>query len=143
MMQAFAYRHLVPARELQVAVIGRSRPRSTFARVLDPAPIKIPAGGTAHVRINVPATTFSGKVDLELSDPPEGIAMQKVSVGTGNSELLVASDAAKVQLGRRGNLIVNAFAEASPANGKQKAAPNRRRIPTATLPAIPFEIVEP
>jgi hypothetical protein len=143
MMQAFAYRHLVPARELQAAVIGRARPRATFARILDPTPIKIPAGGTAHVRIEVPSNTPFGKVELELSDPPAGIAMQRISVGGGNSELLLASDAAKVQPGMRGNLIVNAFVENAAANAKQKAAPNRRRASAGSLPAIPFEITEP
>jgi len=143
MMQAFAYRHLVPARDLEAAVIGWSRPRASFARILDETPIKIPAGGAAHVRIDIPPNTFFGKVELELNDPPVGIAMQKVSLGAGASELLLASDGDKVKPGMRGNLIVNAFAENPTANPKQKAAPNRRRPPIGALPAIPFEITEP
>jgi hypothetical protein len=48
MMQAFAYRHLVPVQELRVAVIGRSQPRDA-ARVLSATPAGIPAGGTARI----------------------------------------------------------------------------------------------
>lgn len=140
MMQAFAYRHLVPAQEWEAAVIGRFRARAGFARIMDELPIKIPAGGTAHVQVSVPANTFFGKVELELSDPPEGIAMQRVAVANGTSELLLACDAAKIKPGTRGNLIVNAFVETSAANPNKKANANRRRAPAGSLPAIPYEI---
>ena len=47
-MQAFAYRHLVPAKELRLAALERGLPR---VRILSPTPVMIPAGGTARVRI--------------------------------------------------------------------------------------------
>ncbi len=43
MMQAFEYRHLVPAEELEVAVSGRYSLRAT-AKLLSESPLKIPAG---------------------------------------------------------------------------------------------------
>jgi hypothetical protein len=142
MMQAFAYRHLVPAQDLEVAVVGRARPRGAV-RLLAAGPVKIPAGGTARVQVGLPTTTASGKVQLELSDPPDGIALREVAPAGEGSELVLACDAAKVKPGLEGNLIVNAFAENAPAPGKQKAPPNRRRASLGTLPAIPFEVVAP
>ena len=44
-MQAFAYRHLVPAKELDVAVSGRFMNRMPL-KILSATPVKIPAGGT-------------------------------------------------------------------------------------------------
>jgi hypothetical protein len=49
MMQAFAYRHLVPAQELKVAVWTR-RVSGLAATILGKTPVHIPAGGTVRVR---------------------------------------------------------------------------------------------
>jgi hypothetical protein len=140
MMQAFAYRHLVPAQDLKVAVSGRIGGRAS-ARVLSQTPVKIPAGGTARVQVAVPTGMFMGEIQLELSDPPEGIDIQKVSPSPRGTEIVLHSDAAKVKPGLKGNLIVSAFTERTPAAGDDKAKAVRRRIPLGTLPAIPFEVV--
>ncbi len=140
MMQAFAYRHLVPAKELKVAVAGRGMLRAGV-RVLGDTPVKIPAGGTARVRLDAPARAFADRLQLELSDAPEGITIQNVSPSREGTEIVLQSDAAKVKPGLKGNLIVNAFAERPAAAGKGKAQGVQRRAPVATLPAIPFEVV--
>jgi len=140
-MQAFFYRHLVTANHLEAMLIGRSRPRAPVAQILDEMPVRIPAGGEAHVSVRLPPNLFFAKVELELNDPPAGVAMQKVSSnGGGVSELLLAADAVKAKPGTRGNLIVTAFMDNPGAAGKGKAATNRRRVAAGTLPAIPFEI---
>jgi len=140
MMQAFAYRHLVPAKDLKVAVSGRWMSR-TAVRILSETPVRIPAGGTARVQVGVPTSTFLGEVQIELSEPPEGIDIQKVSPSRQGTEIVLHSDAAKVKPGLKGNLIFNAFTERSPASGDDKAKAVKRRIPLGTLPAIPFEVV--
>jgi hypothetical protein len=140
MMQAFAYRHLVPAQEMRVAVSGRGMPRQVV-RILGPMPVKIPAGGTARVQVGMPANGVFGRLQLELSEPPEGISIASVSPARAGSEIVLQGDAAKVKPGLKGNLIVNAFADRPPESGKDKAKANRRRAPLGTLPAIPFEIV--
>ncbi len=140
MMQAFAYHHLVPAQELQAAVIGRPRPRATFQR---PDLVRLPAGGSVRVPLSRALAAFFGKAQFELSQPPDGIVLRDVVSADQDSELVLACDAAKAKPGLAGNLIVNAFAEnAQPAAGK-KAPANRRRFPIGTLPAIPFEVVAP
>ena len=140
MMQAFAYRHLVPAKELMVTSSGR-RTQKDALRILTETPVKIPAGGTARVQVGVPTNTPMGKVQLELSDPPEGIAIRSVSPVPEGAEIVLQSDARKVKPGMQGNLIVNATVEGTAAPGNEKAQGNRRRMPTVTLPAVPFEIV--
>ncbi|MBI5387386.1 MAG: PPC domain-containing protein [Verrucomicrobia bacterium] len=140
MMQAFAYRHLVPAKELEVAVIGRWTGRSAV-RILGATPLKIPAGGTARIGVGMPANNFLGKLHLELSEPPEGITIKDVAPMGRGTEIVLQSDATKAKPGLTGNLIVYAFAGNAPDAGKAKAQPNRRRAPLGALPAIPFEIV--
>ncbi len=138
MMQAFAYRHLVPAREFTVAVSGRGMPP---VRILSATPVKIPAGGTVRVRIGPVGPMFTNNFQLELSEPPEGVTLGAVVLGRGEAALELRCDAAKVKPGLKGNLIVNAFAGRPPATGRGQA--NNRRPAAGTLPTIPFEIVLP
>jgi hypothetical protein len=140
MMQAFFYRHLVPASDWRVAVTGAGR-KVAPVRILDEIPVKIPAGGTARVRIGTSRGLFAATAQLELSEPPEGLAVQGISPGRDGLEITLQSDAAKVKPGLKGNLIVNVFAAGAPASANQKTPVNRRRTPLGTLPAIPFEIV--
>ena len=138
MMQAFAYRHLVPAREFVVAVSERGKPRAQV-KILSATPIRIPVGGMARVHVGVAAETLRGKAQLELSDPPEGLTLKEVvPAKPWGTELVLQSDAAKAKAGLKGNLIVNVFAAKAGIAGKAQA--NRPRVPLSTLPAIPFEI---
>jgi hypothetical protein len=140
MMQAFAYRHLVPAKELKVAVSSRFAQRPV--RFLGETPVKIPAGGIARIQIDAPGRGFADRAQLELSEPPEGIGIKSVSPSRSGTEIVLECNAAKAKPGLAGNLIVNAFAARADAPGRgkpQAAAP--RRAPMGTLPAIPFEVV--
>ncbi len=139
MMQAFAYRHLVPAQDLKVTTIKRAAVRAPAA-ILSELPVKIPLGGTAQVRATMPPTRFFEKVQYELSEPPEGITLQSASSGPTGTDLVLQSDAAKTKPGLRGNLIVEVSGERAPGAGKAKA--NRQRVPLGVLPAIPYEVVK-
>ena len=141
-MQAFAYRHLVPAENLLVTASGRGSGRGPI-RILTDLPLKIPAGGTARLRVGVPADTAFGTIDLELSEPPDGIAIRDVSSDRSSTEIVLAGDAEKIKPGLQGNLIVNAFLTPKPRQAEEGPARTPRRVPLGSLPAIPFEIVEP
>jgi hypothetical protein len=141
MMQAFAYRHLVPAQELQVNVFGQ-RMFGTSAKILGELPVKIPAGGTARVRVAAPFARLADRFQFELGEPPEGIAVNTVSYGSEGLEISFRAEAGKTQPGLKGNLIVNVIAGRTPASaGKGKPPTPQRRAVVGALPAIPFEIV--
>jgi hypothetical protein len=142
MMQAFAYRHLVPAQDLKVAVTKRGATRAAL-KILSVQPVRIPAGGTAQVQVRTPAGKFLDSLQLELSDPPEGISIRDVSRAAQTTGIVLQADAAKVKAGLQGNLIVIAFTDRPQTRGNAKAPPNRRRILLGTLPAISFKIVGP
>ena len=140
MMQAFIYRHLVAVNELKVVVSGRTATNTSVA-ILSPLPVKIPSGGSAALRIGVPAGTAFDRVHLELDEPPDGITIEKESPGRQGTQILLNCDAGKIKPGLKGNLIVNAFALKSPETAKK--SPSRGRpTPLGMLPAIPFEIVD-
>ena len=136
MQQAFASHHLVPAKSLQVSVSGRLAATGQV-KIASTTPVKIPAGGTARVQITATVGEKARDLQLELSDPPAGITMKKVSASPEGAEIEFTSETGKVTVGEKGNLIVQSFAARTGAKGKP------RRIPLGALPAIPFEVVNP
>jgi Bacterial pre-peptidase C-terminal domain len=140
MMQAFAYRHLVPAKELLASVSGRFMGRAA-PKILGNMPVKIPMGGTVRVRIATPRGPFADRAQLELSEPPEGITLGNISATAEGVELTVRSDMAKTKPGLQGNLIVNVFPRLVASAQKAKKQTNQRRPSIGVLPAIPFEVV--
>jgi hypothetical protein len=143
MMQAFIYHHLVPAENFLAWISGtkpKTGPTKERGKAPSPAPptffedgpVKLPAGGTKRVQIATAGLRIPDRLTLQLDEPPEGITMQRVWSARGTVEIHLQTDAAKVEPGLKGNLIVGGF---------RPGARNRGR-PVATLPAIPFEIVE-
>jgi hypothetical protein len=152
-MQAFAYRHLVPAQELLLSVTGNARRRRPAARpgFATDMPVRIPAGGLAIVRLRMPAGVARplAGIHFELSDPPAGITlpdsvpMSELAELPEGPVLVLRSDAAAVRPGQRGNLIVTVVGEREAEPGQPPLPANRRRVALGTLPALPFEVVTP
>jgi hypothetical protein len=143
MMQAFAYRHLVPSKELAVSVNGPPRlfMRDAF-KIISATPVKIPSGGTVGVRVSAPAGALTERFKLELDNAPEGISLDSVSPIANGVELVVRCDAKKAKVGAEGNLICNMVPNnQAPAQNPKNPGNQPRRGVAATLPAIPFKIV--
>lgn len=136
MQQAFAYHHLVPAKELRVAVAGRLAATGQV-KIASEMPVKIPLGGSARIQITAAISEKPNMLEMELSDPPAGITLKHTSSSAEGAEIELASDASKVVAGEKGSLIVQTF---SARMGKTGTI---RRIPLGALPAIPFEIMGP
>ncbi len=139
MMQAFAYHHLVPAKEFTALVFSRGM-MNAWPRLLSSTPVRIPAGGTAQIEVSFPAGRFAENLQFELSDPPEGITLKNVSTDRGVAQLVFQHAGARKT--REGNLIVDAFMIRPAAQGRPALRANRTRFLLGTLPAVPFEVVE-
>jgi hypothetical protein len=143
MMQAFAYRHLVPADSLKVTVLGRGGTRLP-ARIMGSKIARLPAGGSARVQVALPPMKAFQNVQLELSEPPDGLSLRDAAIGETGAEFVIEADASKVKPGLRGNLIVTVSGERVPPQRANQPPPAaRRRVPIAVLPAVPFEISPP
>jgi len=138
MMQAFFYRHLVPVKDWAIAVTGRAgaKPPVQLARE---ERLRLLAGGTAQLRATAPGKP-PAEIRVELSEPPDGFSVQKVSAEGDGVAVVVYADAAKVKAGQKGNLIFNVFSE-QPILSEGKPTGRTRRTPVGLLPAVPFEIV--
>ena len=143
MMQAFAYRHLVPADSLKMTVLARGGTRMP-ARIVGSEAARMPAGGSTRVQVTLPPMKNFENIQLELSEPPDGLSLRDVAIGETGAEFVLEADASKVKPGLRGNLIVTVSGERVPPQRANQPPPAaRRRVPIATLPAIPFEISPP
>ena len=141
MMQAFAYHHLVPAKNWTVFVTGQ--------------------------KSNLPAIQFplerSGRLAVERRrrDPLDGLlACQRraarhppgseraagravgegLPIGGGRVALTVAADPAKVKAGLKGTFVFQAFREWTSTSPDGKTT-STQRAPLGFLPAVPFEVV--
>lgn len=138
MMQAFAYRHLVPARALMVAVAGRVPPRLRMP-VIGAMPLRIVLGGAGTLSVGMPPNPPQGRLRLQLKDAPDGISLRTPSPLPGLAAVAIDCDSAKVRPGMSGNLILEAYLVR--AAGKGKGAGDGEAVFLDTLPAIPFVIV--
>lgn len=139
MMQAFAYRHLVPAQIL----LGDLHPgEKRILRILSPTPIRIPSDGSTQLQIAVVAgkQRFEA-LEAELVNPPPGVSLETASVNLDRMTLTLRCDASKVRLGQQGNLLIQLHASRA-AKNQPKAAKSRPNtgLSLGYLPAVPYEI---
>jgi hypothetical protein len=158
MMQAFAYKHLVPAQDLKVAIVdnfrfqgrprdwergpgGQRRPYPEPMKLLGEQPVAIPVGGSTEVRVvGPPLGGGSAEVRVELSDPPAGFSVKSVSRIDRGLAIVLSCDADKARPGLKGNLIANVFQVWTRTEKDGRTRTNRWLM--AILPAIPFEVVK-
>jgi hypothetical protein len=122
MMQAFEYRHLVPASELKLAMAGSYKIVGP-PKILGDLPVKLPVGGTARVRFAAPTLFFANRPRFELRGAPEGVTLKNVAPSRDGGEIVLQCDA-KTKPGQKGSLTIATQA------GK------------TALPPIPFETVQ-
>jgi len=147
MMQAYYYHHLVVAQEWLVDIIGRGQAAIPF-KPRDQKEVKLPSGGTVETHFVGPHGPQMQTVQMTLSEPPDGLSIQKVSLSDTGVDVVFRADAAKLKPGWKGNAIIEATVERAvqaPAAGAKaaaaKAVPATRRVSLGMLPAVPIEIV--
>jgi hypothetical protein len=136
LMQAFIYRHLVPAEGSLLCVLGPAEPFTVG--MVSSHSVKIPSGGQVCLPVTIPNSTPWGAVELSLSDPPPGISITNSQQG-----IVFRSDARTDKPGLKGNLIVNVYAYRDPETMKGRGQRKKPHRLLTALPAIPFEIVAP
>ncbi|MCP4642943.1 MAG: hypothetical protein GY851_21030 [bacterium] len=136
-MQAFLWRHLVPAEQL-VAAVKRTR-KSPPVRLASSDPVRLTKGGSAEVRVKTPASAILKDVRLELSEPPEGVTLSDVKVIPEGGLAFMLEASKDAPEGFADNLIVQAFVE--PSEEAKASGRPVQRTNAGVLPAIPFEIV--
>ena len=108
--------------------------------ILSEQPVRIPVGGTVEVQVRM-GWSRNGQIQVELSDPPEGITVDRVSWTERGLALVLRGDAAKAKPKLKGNLMANAFLQTTVTEKDGKTREVRNLI--GPLPALPFEVVKP
>ncbi len=139
-MQAFLYRHMVPADICMAAVTGGSR-RAQSLRVTNDLPIQIPSGGTTTVHVTFPANSRGDKISLELDQPPTGISIGEITQSRSSVTFELHADAALTPTDNVNNLIIVIIMEITRNSNNDKSKQETRRISLGVLPAIPIDIV--
>jgi hypothetical protein len=163
-MQAFLWRHLVPAKDLLAASATGFMTLASLQDAKD-APLVLRRGQEIEVRIHSPRIHTQEDVELSLSDPPPGLSLADVKMGNREILFKLKDDGKTQEVGYRDNVIVELIkpvyrhrlkkAEPAPPNGqapgaaKTEAKPEQkpeekpaplRRVPVGVLPAIPIVI---
>lgn len=140
MTQAFAYHHLVPARELLISLTGRWLSQKPV-KYIGANPFKIRRGEINRISFTAPRSLAS-QHQFELSAPPEEISIKNVIQSQDGMEIELILDASKARPGLSGNLIIEARPQDKAKSNKTSPKANRRPAPVGYLPAVPFVIVE-
>jgi len=140
-MQAFLYRHLVPTQELLV-LVQKAKWRVPPIELVGRSPVRIPAGGSARVRVKTRKRPVLKEMQLELNEPPEGLTLHDVTVVPEGLAFRLKADKDVMQGGFADNLIVEAFREYTVKQKDGKPSNQKRRSSMGILPAIPIEIVQ-
>jgi hypothetical protein len=144
MMQAFAYRHLVPAQSWYVQVFGKTPPRAAL-RVLEPTSVAFEPGKPRTVEVEAALGGRFDELEFSLSEPPDGLALRVVGHQGSRWSLELVADPARFKPGLAGNLLIQVSghrANAAKDKPKPKKGPEAA-LPLGVLPALPFTFSQP
>jgi hypothetical protein len=134
-MQAFLYRHLVPAQTLAGTVRGKVL--SGRVRLSTQESIPLYPGGTPEVEVLCPKNALPPEVRIQLSAPPEGISLEGYERTPRGFRFRLGMEGTALPPGYEDNLIVEAI---TMVNTKTKGG---KEVLLGVLPAIPIRVVEP
>lgn len=109
MMQAFAYRHLVPAQET-VMYVTKGGPVLLTLNIPKGRSLSIPVGGSVKVTVTSDSKKpFNGEIKLALDDPPKGIWIEDLTppAGSRTAQVVFHAEDEEVKAGTKGTLILH------------------------------------
>lgn len=139
-MQAFLYRHLLPAKDFLVSFKQSRWPRPAIT-LAGGNKVTIPAGGSARVVMKTLNRSYLKELKLVLKDPPEGLTLGRVAVVPQGISFFLKADPRAMPEGFSDNVIVEALREYRPKLKNGKLSKEKKRYSMGVLPAIPIEVV--
>lgn len=145
MMQAFIYRHLVPAEEMLV-MIAEAEPVSVTVTLPKTGVVEARPGSQISLNAMLERhLDFKGGVQLELSEPPEWITLKSKNMGRPGSNTIVFDVSSNAEPGDTATLILNGKVritkpETDPTYNPVLKWMNTETF-TITVAAIPVKII--
>jgi hypothetical protein len=138
-MQAFLWRHLVPAEEM-IAKVTKGRRYLPRFEVACELPLQLPLGGTAVIPVMIDGTMpEKATPSLTLSGAPDGIALAEVEYAAGGMMAVIEASDSALKIGYADNLIADV--EITFDRTDKEGNTRSWTTPVGSLRAIPFEIV--
>lgn len=136
-MQAFLWRHLVPAAQW----LAQITPRAPVLRIASPEIARLAAGQPLTVKIELaPQGPAFESLTAELVNPPPGLALTASRARGRTLELTLTADSLPPAGQRAGNLIFSVSGTRMNRNAKAEAKNSGKPRPLGLAPALPFEI---
>jgi hypothetical protein len=140
-MQAFLYRHLVPAKEMAVLVYKYGGQLAGLKLAGD-GPVKIIPGKSTPIKFTAPGKRKFTIVELDIYHGPAGLTVEKIENAEGTLQFSLKADKETLDNTFTGNVIIEAISEYTPKQKKGKPKPKKRKSSQGVLPAIPIEFVK-
>ena len=126
---------LLPASRARAGVDDcdhRPRAGAIPLKLRDRKEVKLPSGGTATLHFVGPHGPFVQKMlQLTLSEPPDGLSIQKIAPSEEGIDIVLRADGAKLNPGWKGNAIIEASVERVPEATSANPKPVKRRVSSA------------
>ena len=135
-MQAFLWRHLVPAEQFLVMLRSRGRPPRLALK--SGQRLRLARGTTASARIVAEEGKLPDSLLLELNDPPPGLSIRSFDKLPDELSIMIEAESS-AETGMAGNLIVEAWVQPPHIAGRKP----RRPWLAGILPPIPFIVTQP
>jgi hypothetical protein len=144
MMQAFIYHHLVPTKTLVLSVTGTER-SGVPLRLFRQEPVRLHPGRISAPVVFVlpPNAPPLDRAKLSLSEPPDGVSIEKVDTHPEGLAIYFKVDAQKAKPGLAGNLIIDSDVTLSKKQTIRRPlrGVSYSKVLASYLPAVPFQIV--
>lgn len=141
-MQAFLYRHYLPAREL-VAVVQGAKWAGPQVAMAAGGVVRIPAAGSVEVQLKAPDGTLPPHMHVGLQNPPKGVDLRQEQRGPDTLVLVLSADGKDAAPGLANNLFLTASKGIEEPKEEGSDEKKIRRVPLGMLPAVPIEVVAP
>jgi hypothetical protein len=143
-MQAFLWRHLVPARECLAAVLA-GKPRKPLAERVGEGVVAVPAGGESVIAFRVQGWVARRGAEIVAVEAPEGLGVRSETTSAGDIEVHLTADAEKLKPGFTDNLILGVVMRQDPQAGNEKKGKKpvvalRNGNAAAVMPAVSLVI---
>jgi len=135
-MQAFLWRHLVPASQW----LAQITPRAASLRVVAPEVVHLAPLHPATVKIELsPQTPASEQLTAELVNPPAGLNISASHARGRTLEVTLTTDSPLPAAQRAGNLIFSVSGVRAPRGAKADNKNSSKPRPLGITPALPYE----
>jgi len=144
MMQAFAYRHLVPQQSWYVQVFGKTPGRAGL-RLVSPASLDLEPGKARVLELEAALGGRFEGLEFSLSEPPEGLSLRVIRHQGTRWTLELVADPAHFKPGLAGNLLIQVSGHRAKGD-KDRTKVKKGGEPAISLgvfPALPFSFSQP